>query len=102
MDDPGCDLDTNGNVSNDEAFFCVELDNSDNDGSNYDNITEIGLNTQPGWTEGAFNTYYFRSGPLPNQLPPENDIGKLDPDGTLNPIETLRGRGYRLALLLAA
>ena len=27
---------------------------------------------------------------------------KLDPDGTLNPIETLRGRGYRLALVLAA
>jgi len=27
---------------------------------------------------------------------------KLDPDGTLNPIETLRGRGYRLANLLAA
>jgi two-component system response regulator PhoP len=26
---------------------------------------------------------------------------KLDPDGTLNPIETLRGRGYRLARLLA-
>ncbi len=26
---------------------------------------------------------------------------KLDPDGTLNPIETLRGRGYRLASLLA-
>ena len=26
---------------------------------------------------------------------------KLDPDGTLNPIETLRGRGYRLALVLA-
>ena len=25
---------------------------------------------------------------------------KLDPDGTLNPIETLRGRGYRLALIL--
>ncbi|MDZ4731780.1 MAG: response regulator transcription factor [Xanthomonadales bacterium] len=24
---------------------------------------------------------------------------KLDPDGTLNPIETLRGRGYRLSLL---
>ena len=24
---------------------------------------------------------------------------KLDPDGALNPIETLRGRGYRLALL---
>jgi two-component system response regulator PhoP len=26
---------------------------------------------------------------------------KLDPDGSLNPIETLRGRGYRLAPLLA-
>jgi len=25
---------------------------------------------------------------------------KLDPDGTLSPIETLRGRGYRLALVL--
>jgi two-component system response regulator PhoP len=24
---------------------------------------------------------------------------KLDPEGLLNPIETLRGRGYRLALL---
>ena len=23
---------------------------------------------------------------------------KLDPDGTLNPVETVRGRGYRLAL----
>jgi len=27
---------------------------------------------------------------------------KLDPDGTRNPIETLRGRGYRLALVLTA
>jgi len=27
---------------------------------------------------------------------------KLDPEGTLNPIETLRGRGYRLARLLAS
>jgi two-component system response regulator PhoP len=26
---------------------------------------------------------------------------KLDPDGALNPIETLRGRGYRLALPIA-
>jgi len=26
---------------------------------------------------------------------------KLDPDGTINPIETLRGRGYRLALDIA-
>jgi two-component system response regulator PhoP len=27
---------------------------------------------------------------------------KLDPDGSLNPIETLRGRGYRLAIGIAA
>ena len=27
---------------------------------------------------------------------------KLDPDGTLNPIETLRGRGYRLALAVSS
>lgn len=27
---------------------------------------------------------------------------KLDPDGTINPIETLRGRGYRLALDIAS
>jgi len=27
---------------------------------------------------------------------------KLDPDGTLNPIETLRGRGYRLAPVLTS
>jgi two-component system response regulator PhoP len=27
---------------------------------------------------------------------------KLDPEGTLNPIETLRGRGYRLALVLSS
>ena len=27
---------------------------------------------------------------------------KLDPDGTLNPIETLRGRGYRLALAVTS
>jgi two-component system response regulator PhoP len=26
---------------------------------------------------------------------------KIDPDGALNPIETLRGRGYRLALPVA-
>jgi parallel beta-helix repeat protein len=48
---------------------------------------EIGVGTQPGWTEGAFNTHYFRSGQtLPNQLPPDG-IGPLDPDGTEPPPE---------------
>ncbi len=82
--DPGCDLNANGVVSNAEAFFCVELDNSDGDGSGFDNITEIGLSTQPGWTEGPFNTHYSRSGTTEGNLPP-GGIGPIDPDGTEPP-----------------
>ena len=82
--DPGCDLNANGVVSNAEAFFCVELDNSDGDGSGVDNITEIGLSTQPGWTEGPFNTHYSRSGTTEGNLPPDG-IGPIDPDGTEPP-----------------
>jgi len=83
--DPSCDLNGNGVISNDEAFFCVELLNSDADGSGNDNVMEIGLSTQPGWTNDAFNTFYFRSGSVTaNNLPPGN-IGKLDPDGTEPP-----------------
>jgi parallel beta-helix repeat protein len=86
LGDPACDINMDGDVSNDEAFFCVELLNSDGDGSGVDNVMEIGVGTQPGWTEGAFNTWYFRSGLTSlNQLPPENDIGPLDPDGTEPP-----------------
>ena len=82
--DPGCDLNANGVVSNEEAFFCVELDNSDNDGSGYDNVTETGLNTQPGWTNGPFNTWYSRGGTADGNLPPDG-IGAVDPDGTEPP-----------------
>ncbi|MDH3266953.1 MAG: hypothetical protein OEM25_08310, partial [Gammaproteobacteria bacterium] len=82
--DTGCDLNSNGVVSNDEAFFCVEMDNSDGDGSGVDNITETGLSTQPGWTEGPFNIHYSRAGTIDGNLPP-NDIGPLDPDGTEPP-----------------
>jgi hypothetical protein len=83
--DPDCDLNLSGNVTNEEAFFCVEL--LDSDGQGDDNVTEIGLGTQPGWTEGPFNTLYFRSGQtLENQLPPDpNAIGPLDPDGSEPP-----------------
>lgn len=82
--DLGCDLNANGTVSNAEALFCVELDNSDNDGSGVDNITEIGVQTQPGWTEGPFNTHYSRTGTVGGNMPPDN-IGALDPDGTEPP-----------------
>jgi len=83
--DLGCDLNGNGVVSNDEAFFCVELDNSDNDGSGFDNATETGLDTQPGWTNGPNNNLYFRSGVVTAGNLPPDDIGPVDPDGTEPP-----------------
>ena len=86
--DAGCDLNMNGVVSNEEAFFCVELLNSDGDGSGFDNATEIGLSTQPGWTtqDGLNNIYYFKSGLVTTMNPPPmEDIGQLDPDGTEPP-----------------
>jgi parallel beta-helix repeat protein len=84
LDDASCDLNADGAVSNAEAFFCIELANSDGDGSGYDDVTEIGLGTQPGWTNGPFNTLFSRSGTLANQ-PPPTGIGPVDPDGTEPP-----------------
>jgi parallel beta-helix repeat protein len=84
LGDASCDLDADGVVANDEAFFCVELLDSDADPGGADNVTEIGLGTQPGWTLGAFNTLYTRAGTIANQLPPA-DIGPIDPDGTEPP-----------------
>lgn len=82
--DLGCDLDQDGDVANDEAFFCVEMQNSDLDGSGYTNIDEIGRGTQPGWTNGPNNTLYSRTGTTPAALPPA-DIGSIDPDGSEPP-----------------
>ncbi|MDX1649367.1 MAG: hypothetical protein R3263_05895, partial [Myxococcota bacterium] len=82
--DPACDADASGTVDDAEAFFCVETLNSDGDGSDFANVTEIGLSTQPGWTQGPFNTLYDRTGTIPNQPPPAG-IGQLDPDGTEPP-----------------
>jgi len=86
-DTGGCDLSGNGVVSNEEAFFCIEMDNSDNDGSGYDNATETGLNTQPGWTNGPNNNLFFRSGVVTAGNLPPDDIGQVDPDGTEPPPE---------------
>jgi parallel beta-helix repeat protein len=84
LDDDACDLDASGTVSRDEAFFCVEAQNSDGDGSDNDNAFEIGLSTQPGWTNGPFNTLYSEGGTMSNEPPPAG-IGQLDPDGTEPP-----------------
>jgi hypothetical protein len=79
LEDDDCDLNGNGVVSNDEAFWCVELLNSDGntdgDGNPIDNVFEIGVSTQPGWTDGAANTFYFKSGLTSTGNPPPAGIG---------------------------
>jgi parallel beta-helix repeat protein len=82
--DLDCDLDANGSVSAPEAFFCVELHDSDADGGAHDNVTEIGLGTQPGWALGASNTLYTRTGTTTGQPAPEA-LASVDPDGTEPP-----------------
>ncbi|RLA57486.1 MAG: hypothetical protein DRR04_12765 [Gammaproteobacteria bacterium] len=82
--DPICDLDGDGAVSNEEALFCVEPENSDLDGSGFTNIHETGVSAQPGWTNGPNNTLYTVAGTITNVLPPM-DIGPVDPDGTEPP-----------------
>jgi len=82
LDDLACDLNIDGAVSYDEAFFCVEMEDSDQNTA--DNLTEIAANAQPGWVPGPVNTTFTRTEVLFNQLPPE-DIGLLDPDGTEPP-----------------
>lgn len=79
--DVTCDLDMDGDVTNAEAFFCIESENSDLDSGANSNLSEIGASTQPGWTVGASNTIYTIFSTLPNQPPPD-DIGAVDPDGT--------------------
>jgi len=81
LENGACDTDMSGDVSNEEAFICVEILDSDVDPTGSSNLTEINTSTQPGWTDGPFNTYYRTDAdPVENQLPPD-DIGQLDPDG---------------------
>ncbi|MFT3927089.1 MAG: right-handed parallel beta-helix repeat-containing protein [Myxococcales bacterium] len=79
-----CDIDGSGTVSDAEAFFCVELEDSDGDGGGHDNVTEIGLGKQPGWAIGSSNVLYTRVGTIPGVTGP-TDIGGLDPLGTEPP-----------------
>jgi parallel beta-helix repeat protein len=83
-DDLACDVGGDGTVSWEEAFYCVEALNSDGDGSGNDNVGEIGVGAQPGWTAGPNNTHYSDIGNTFGNLPP-TDIGLLDPDGTEPP-----------------
>jgi parallel beta-helix repeat protein len=83
--DTSCDLDGDDFVDNEEAFYCVEGENSDGDGSDYTNLQEIVLGTQPGWTAGPNNTWYDDLGESAGHLPPVNASWTLDPDGTEPP-----------------
>ncbi len=55
-------------------------------------------------TKGQLSEHIYEEDADPDSNVIEVFVGrlrrKLDPDGALNPIETLRGRGYRLALVL--
>ena len=84
LTDPGCDLNLNGVVSNAEAFFCVEIDNSDNDGSGYDNVSETGLSTQPGWT-GASDEHWPAGRVYHRRRGPPAELGAFAPTGELGP-----------------
>ena len=81
-DGSGCDLNIDGTVSNEEAFFCVEINDSDR--NTVDNLTEIAASAQPGWIPGPNNSYFSRSGETTGNIPPDG-IGLLDPDGTEPP-----------------
>lgn len=67
------------------ALVAVEGQNSDSDPSNSTNVEEINLNTQPGWTDSAVNTIYFKDGSLLANQPPPDLSTTLDPQITLNP-----------------
>jgi PKD repeat protein len=63
------------------AIMAVEPDDSDFDPGAVDNFDEIDADAQPGWTEGAANTIYFKDGStVGSQLPP-GGIANLDPGG---------------------
>jgi len=52
--DLACDGDNDGDVSNEEAFACVESLNSDLDTGFNSNLAEIQLSTQPGWAAAGW------------------------------------------------
>jgi len=68
-----------GGNSAPNAIKLSEPFNSDGDPTGSPNIAEIMADTQPGWTPGPNNTIYGLFSSTPNQLPPPNIAGSLDP-----------------------
>ena len=83
LTDPACgELNAEGKVGNPAAFACVEPKDSDQGPGKTDNLTEIRAGSQPGWTPGANNAIWSRTGEAtPGQLAPQN-IGPLDLGGS--------------------
>jgi parallel beta helix pectate lyase-like protein len=83
LTNPACGTpDADGKVSNMAALACVEKLDSDKDPEGSSNLAEIRAGSQPGWTPGAENTTWSRTGAATaNQKPPQ-PIGPLDPGGS--------------------
>lgn len=63
-----------------EAIQFAETIDSDLDPAASTNLDEMLANSQPGWTDGPNNTFYFSDGTtLPNQPPPAAILGNFDP-----------------------
>lgn len=61
------------------AIVAAEGQNSDSDPDGQTNSAEINADSQPGWTDGAANTIYYKNGDiLEAQLPPQGILGDLD------------------------
>jgi len=61
------------------AILAVQDLSPDNDPTGCSSIVEINADTQPGWTVGPKNTFYFPDGSiLENQLPPAGVLGDFD------------------------
>ena len=63
-----------------QAIQMAGQENSDGDPTGALSDTECLSDTQPGYTDGPNNTYYFKNGnTLTNQPPPQGILGLLDP-----------------------
>jgi hypothetical protein len=73
-------LEIDGGASLTDALGTVEALNSDSDPTSSSNLDEIQADSQPGWTDGANNTIYFKDlSTLTAQNPPAAIEGDLDP-----------------------
>lgn len=75
-------LGADGKVSYSDALSCVEQRDSDRDPDGTSNLFEIRAGAQPGWTPGAVNTIWSRTGAATADQNPPHPIGPLDPGGS--------------------